>query len=157
MPRPRACSQGLYTLEDTVSVKKNDTFWHENCFWHVLTRFDTRNLCIAWVLHFFWHVLTRFDTFWHFLTRKPLCFWPFMFFDTFWHAGVAKHFLTRIFWHVLTRTCIPLANGSRCQTIVSKISFWTVVDSFLTRVDTKWHTYGAGGHFLVLDKFLTRS
>ena len=61
-----------------------DTFRHENCFWHVLTR----KICVSLEFrHFFdtfWHVLTRFDTFWHvFLTR----------FDTFWHA--LTRFLTR--------------------------------------------------------------
>ena len=116
-----------YTFWHYLTLSDN-TFWHSPKTWGFLTfhafwtLFDTfESFLIRFVLvckvldNFlrprvgpetdvgmlfgtFWHVLIRFDTFWHSLTRKPLCFWPFLFFDTFRHAGVANHFLTHAFF-----------------------------------------------------------
>ena len=93
------------------------------CF---LTLFDT-----------FWHFLTLFDSFWH---ANPCVFCLFCFLTRFDTQVLRNIFGHAFFWHVLTRTCIPLANGSRCQQIMSKKYFWHV----LTRFDTNVHTSRTG-------------
>ena len=85
------------------------------CF---LTLFDT-----------FWHILTLFDTLWH---ANPCVVGLFCFLTRFDTQVSRNMFYMYFCWHFLTRTCIPLANGNRCQKQVSKICFWYVLSRMCT-------------------------